>query len=147
MLRKIAIARGIEGAVLGFLSPTILELITLRYYIELEKHKDSRHGCSYSTSVNQWEILITGKVGNWQKATATSKPENPNSGSGPSPQPPLPSGRQVIPTTREFTDWDENILPALDPEAWLTDVIVNFGTTILNGDSMARRENLSPLRD
>jgi hypothetical protein len=38
---------GIEVAALGFLSPTILELITFRYYIELEKHK----------GFDTWELL------------------------------------------------------------------------------------------
>jgi hypothetical protein len=94
---------------------------------EVERGKLEQEYKKVNDEIDEQRNLLR-KVGNWQKATTTSKPENPNSGSGPSPQPPLPSYRQVIPTTRGVTDWDENILSALDPEAWLTDVIVNFGT-------------------
>jgi hypothetical protein len=72
------------------------------------------------------------KVGEWPDTiNTTTKPENPNSDSGLDPQPlTLSSYRKVIPVTRGFVKWDENILAALDDNAWLTDEIVNFGIYI-----------------
>ena len=72
------------------------------------------------------------RLGEWPDTiNTTTTQENPKSDSGLDPQPltlsSYASGK-VIPATRGFAKWDENLLAALDDNAWLTDEIINFGT-------------------